>query len=101
MVAAPVHPEKIEAVLAQRMYQHGPILGMFSRLHRDHLELWVVTEPLTHDQELALYSVVAQVSDEIPDLAVDVHIEHAAMYQGVDPFAMVPQDAHRFHLHTR
>lgn len=101
MVALPVQAEEIENILVRRLSVHRSILGIFMRQRRKgYLEVWLVTEPLTHDEELAFHRVADEARDELPDVDINIHIEHTGMYEDTNPFDVVPSDARAFRFQT-
>ncbi len=96
MVAARAPQEELRAVMLDMMSRRGFLLGMYSRTTGNHFEVWVVTQPLTLDDERSVYALAGQLRDRFPDLAFDLHLEHAGMYENGNPFDAVPLDAERF-----
>jgi len=60
---------------------------------RDHVELWVYTAPITHDQELHLYGLEDVIYDRFEDADVQMHIQHAGLYDTTDFVFRAPTGA--------
>ncbi len=100
MVAAHVNQENVEAVMLRMFPRRDVVLGWYFRATRNHYEVWVVTQPLTPEQELDVYGIAAMLRGELPGIDFDLYIEHSGMYAGdANPFDAVPPDARRFVPH--
>lgn len=82
------------AFALDRLSRDERVQALFTWSKRDDHRVWVITEPLTHAEELELYSLPSAVIDRFPDLVLTMHILHANLFAN-DLFEMVPPDAER------
>lgn len=64
---------------------------------RDHVDVWVYTEPITREQELHLYGLEDVIYDRFEEADVQVHIQHAGLYDTTDFVFRAPTGAERIY----
>lgn len=50
----------------------------------DHVDIWLLTKPISHQQRLSLHGLTRQLREQFPKVSLVLHIEHAGLYE-VEP----------------
>lgn len=67
--------------------------GIWAREARNHLDIWLLTKPISHEQRLQLRGLIGQLRERFPKAVVLLHIENASLYE-VDPSEFVFEIPH-------
>lgn len=76
------------------------VQAVFTRPKQDDPVVWIITEPLTHAEELASCELPTEVFERFPDMILIVHLIHAGKYEN-DPMNLVMPDAEQQPLHRQ
>lgn len=98
MTATATRISEAYASLVDMLFGDARVQAVFTRLREDDPRAWVITEPLTHAEDLEFYSIVGGVNEKFPDVWIIMHLIHAGKYEN-DLMDFIPPDAERQPLH--
>ncbi len=98
-VGEKVTPREIGLALAKAIRAEPAVRGLWAVTKRDHVELWLVTEPTDMETTGRLLDASLPLHEQLPNARFLVHVLNARDYPDVDPSTLVPHDAQPIPLH--
>ncbi len=89
--------DNVGRIFAEAVRDERAVREIWVSDDRDHVNVWLYTEPITREQELHLYGLEDVIYDHFEAADVQVHIQHAGLYETTEFVFRAPTGAERIY----
>ncbi len=91
-------PQHVAQCLRQELQSDRTVQGLWVRDAGDRIEIWLLTEPISREQELHLYGIEMTLYEKFPDARPELHVIHKGLYESPNFVFEAPEGAEHIPL---